>query len=212
MAVLVLPVPGSKIVVKSRPVKRNAKNARGLGRNRAPPPTFPSRRSLIFALLVLIRPHYTTVSESLAQASFGWARKVTTAGEGRETARRLGREQRETACKDGGLFWVVCTPAHWSFRLDMNIRLSRSFARVLRSLLRLRRAGPPDKVAVLRNIKQRISHGSYGGRDWYKQMLRTTQQHQILQTAWQRYYRWHPRTGTGQSWTHASWQNPWRRH
>ena len=74
-------------------------------------------------------------------------------GEGRETARRLGREQRETACKDGGLFWVVCTPAHGSFRLDMNIRLSRSFARVLRSFLRLRRAGPPDKAAVLRNIK-----------------------------------------------------------
>ena len=35
----------------------------------------------------------------------------------------------------------------------MNIRLSRSFARVLRSFLRLRRAGPPDKAAVLRNIK-----------------------------------------------------------
>ena len=35
----------------------------------------------------------------------------------------------------------------------MNIRLSRSFALVLRSFLRLRRAGPPDKAAVLRNIK-----------------------------------------------------------
>ena len=28
------------------------------------------------------------------------------AGESREIARRLGREQRKTACKDGGLFWV----------------------------------------------------------------------------------------------------------
>ena len=35
----------------------------------------------------------------------------------------------------------------------MNIRLSRSFALVLRSFLRLRRVGPPDKAAVLRNIK-----------------------------------------------------------
>ena len=53
------PVPGYEIVVKSRSVKRNAKNARGLGRDRAPPPPFPSRARLIFALLVLIRPHYT---------------------------------------------------------------------------------------------------------------------------------------------------------
>ena len=32
---IVQPVPGSEIVVKSRSVKRNAKNARGLGRDRA---------------------------------------------------------------------------------------------------------------------------------------------------------------------------------
>ena len=47
------PVPGSKIVVKSGSVKRNAKNSRGLGRDS------PSRTRLIFALRVLIRPHYT---------------------------------------------------------------------------------------------------------------------------------------------------------
>ena len=51
------------MVVKSRSVKRNAKNARGLGRDRAffspPPPPFPSCARLIFALVVLIRPHYT---------------------------------------------------------------------------------------------------------------------------------------------------------
>ena len=54
-------------MVKRRSVKRNAKNALGLGRDRAaslpffPPPTspFPSRSRLIFALLVLIRPRYT---------------------------------------------------------------------------------------------------------------------------------------------------------
>ena len=44
-------------MVKSRSVTRNAKNARGLGRDRALP--FPTRARLIFALLVLIRPHYT---------------------------------------------------------------------------------------------------------------------------------------------------------
>ena len=61
-------------MVKSRSVKRNAKNARGLGRDSLPffsppPPPFPSRARLIFALLALIRPHYTVLSESLAQAS-----------------------------------------------------------------------------------------------------------------------------------------------
>ena len=60
------------MVVKSRSVKRNTKNARGLWRDRAafslpPPPPFASRASLIFALLVLIRP--TILSESLAQAT-----------------------------------------------------------------------------------------------------------------------------------------------
>ena len=50
----------------SRSVIRNAKNARGLGRARAalpffppPSPPFPSRPRLTFALLVLIRSHYT---------------------------------------------------------------------------------------------------------------------------------------------------------
>ena len=51
-------LPGSKMVVESRSVIRNAKNARGLGRDRPAPP-FPSRARLIFALLVLIRSHYT---------------------------------------------------------------------------------------------------------------------------------------------------------
>ena len=53
------PVPDSKIVVKSRSVQRNAKNARGLGRDRAATATFPSSARLIFALLVLTRPQYT---------------------------------------------------------------------------------------------------------------------------------------------------------
>ena len=53
----------SEIVVRSRSVKRNAKKARGLAT--AP---FPKSRALIFALLVVIRPHYI-ISESLAQAS-----------------------------------------------------------------------------------------------------------------------------------------------
>ena len=47
------------MVVESRSVIRNAKNARGLGRDRAPSPPFPSRARLIFALLVLTRSHYT---------------------------------------------------------------------------------------------------------------------------------------------------------
>ena len=49
-------------MVKSRSVKRNAKNTRGLGRDRAffspPPPPFPSYARLIFTLVVLIRPHF----------------------------------------------------------------------------------------------------------------------------------------------------------
>ena len=60
------------MVVESRSVIRNVKNAQGLGRDRAaeanrlslpffppPPPPFPSNARLIFALLVLIRSHYT---------------------------------------------------------------------------------------------------------------------------------------------------------
>ena len=54
------------MVVESRSVIRNAKNARVLGRDRAalpffppPSPPFPSRARLIFALLVLIRSQYT---------------------------------------------------------------------------------------------------------------------------------------------------------
>ena len=60
---------------------------------------------------------------------------------------------------------------------------------------------------------QKVGGGgeNLGRRLVYKRMLRTTQRHQILQTAWQRYYRWHPKTGRGLSWTHASWQNHWRR-
>ena len=61
-------------MVKSRSVERNAKNAKGLP---PPPPPFPSRSRLIFALLVLIRPHYI-LSERLAQAKR--ARKNKTAG------------------------------------------------------------------------------------------------------------------------------------
>ena len=44
------PVPGSAMVVETCSVIRNAKNARG---------PFPSRARLIFALLLLIRSHYT---------------------------------------------------------------------------------------------------------------------------------------------------------
>ena len=52
--------------MKRRSVKRNAKNARGLGKDAATAP-FTSRARLIFALLVLTRPHYTVtiLSESL---------------------------------------------------------------------------------------------------------------------------------------------------
>ena len=66
------PVPGSKIVVKSRSVKRCKKKCEkraeagerqgGGSLSFFSPPLlpFPSRARLIFALLVLIRPHYTT--------------------------------------------------------------------------------------------------------------------------------------------------------
>ena len=47
------PVPGSEIVVKRRSVKRNAKNARGLGRDCHRPLCQVAR------VLFLIRPHYT---------------------------------------------------------------------------------------------------------------------------------------------------------
>ena len=65
------PVPGSKIVVKSRSVKRCKKKCEkraeagerqgggSLSFFSPPLPPFPSRARLIFALLVLIRPHYT---------------------------------------------------------------------------------------------------------------------------------------------------------
>ena len=46
---------------------------------------------------------------------FGWARNVINACEDRETARRLGREQWETACMDRWPFWVVRMPAYGSF-------------------------------------------------------------------------------------------------
>ena len=52
---------------------------------------------------------------------FGWARNVIKACEDRETARRLEREQWETACMDGWPFWVVRMPAYGSFHLDQNV-------------------------------------------------------------------------------------------
>ena len=52
---------------------------------------------------------------------FGWACNVIKACEDRETARRLGREQWETACMDGWPFWVVRMPAYGSFHLDQNV-------------------------------------------------------------------------------------------
>ena len=52
---------------------------------------------------------------------FGWARNVIKACEDRETARRLGREQWETACMDRWPFWVVRMPAYGSFHLDQNV-------------------------------------------------------------------------------------------
>ena len=52
---------------------------------------------------------------------FGWARKVIKACEDWETARRLGREQWETACLDGWPFWVLRMPAYWLFHLDQNV-------------------------------------------------------------------------------------------
>ena len=50
----------------------------------------------------------------------GWAKE----GGGSETARRLGREQRKTACPDWRPSWVVRMPAYGSFRLDQNVRPS----------------------------------------------------------------------------------------
>ena len=58
---------GEESFNKKDGVKRNAKNARGLTLTLTltlspsfppPPPHFPGRARLIFALLVLIRPHY----------------------------------------------------------------------------------------------------------------------------------------------------------
>ena len=47
------------------------------------------------------------------------------AGEGRETARRLGREQLEKPpARTGGFLDSVRTPAYGSFRLVRNVRLS----------------------------------------------------------------------------------------
>ena len=48
------------MVVESRSVIRNVKNARGLP---LPPPPFPSRARLIFTLLVLIRSQVYTIGE-----------------------------------------------------------------------------------------------------------------------------------------------------
>ena len=52
-------------MVESRSVIRNAKNARGLERDRAPPPPFPSRARLNFAFNTF---PLRILSESLAQA------------------------------------------------------------------------------------------------------------------------------------------------
>ena len=65
------------MVVESRSEKRNAKNARGLGRDilpffPPPPPPFPSRARLIFALLVLIRSHYTIWEPGTGYQSWCW--------------------------------------------------------------------------------------------------------------------------------------------
>ena len=154
MVVLVLPVPGSKIVVKSRSVKKKCEKSAGEGEKQGATPHFPksSRKSYFRFIRFNTSPLYYCIWEP-GTGYFWLGAQSYKGGRGQRTARRLGREQRETDCKDGGLFWVVCTPAYGSFRLNMNIRLSRSFARVLRSFLRLRRAGPPDKAAVLRNIK-----------------------------------------------------------
>ena len=54
---------------------------------------------------------------------FCWARNVIKACKDRETARRLGREQWETACMDGWPFWVVRMPAYGSFHLNQNVHL-----------------------------------------------------------------------------------------
>ena len=63
-------------MVESRSVRRNAKNARGLERDRAvpPPPPFPSRARLNFAFNTF---PLRILSESLAQARIHDAESVT---------------------------------------------------------------------------------------------------------------------------------------
>ena len=48
-------------------------------------------------------------------------RKVIKAGEGRETARRLGWGLRETACLDGRPFLIARMPVYRSFQLDQKV-------------------------------------------------------------------------------------------
>ena len=79
------------------------KKRRGRGETGRHPPTFPSRASLIFALFVLIRPHYTTVSERLTQATFGWVRKVIKAGEGRERREDWGGSNEKPTARTGAV-------------------------------------------------------------------------------------------------------------
>ena len=65
------PVPVSKIMMYSRAVESDAKNARGMGRDRTVPS--PDRSRLICAWIVLSRhvPTTSLLSENLAQATQG---------------------------------------------------------------------------------------------------------------------------------------------
>ena len=74
-----------------------------------------------------------------------WAKE----GEGSETARRLGREQRETTCPDWRPFWVVRMPAYGSFRLDQNVRPS------IKYLIISHRRVPSDWTNLLDKTKSK---------------------------------------------------------
>ena len=78
-------------------------------------------------------------------------RQVIKAGEGRETARRLGRKQLEKPpARTGGFFESVRTPAYGSFRLVRNVRLSIKYFGNLpwESFEGLNKSSPQNKIKI----------------------------------------------------------------
>ena len=77
--------------------------------------------------------------------------KYIKAGEGTETARRLGREQLEKLpARTGGLFESVRTPACGSFRLVQNVRPSIKYFGNLpwESFEGLNKSSPQKKIKI----------------------------------------------------------------